>query len=86
LSTQGQIHYKAKFFPLEPLPKPTHDFLANLKEKPFDLSTLYVLITLQAPNGGFPPSVALANLFGYDSQESLLKLYKHQYREERLQN
>ncbi|CAG8803114.1 5426_t:CDS:2, partial [Racocetra fulgida] len=35
----------------------------GIDEKPFDLSTFYVLITLQGPNGGFPPSVALANLF-----------------------
>ncbi|KAF0430579.1 membrane bound c2 domain-containing protein [Gigaspora margarita] len=50
LTIQGQIYYKAKFFPLEPLPKPTPDFLANLKEKPFDRAAFYVLITLQAPN------------------------------------
>ncbi|CAG8539279.1 12049_t:CDS:2, partial [Cetraspora pellucida] len=70
--------------PNEPLPKPTHDFITNLQEKPFDRSTFYVLITLQASNGGFPPSVALANLFGYDSQGSLLKLYKSQCREKRI--
>ncbi|CAG8437102.1 2128_t:CDS:10, partial [Scutellospora calospora] len=84
LSTKGQIHYKAKFFPLEPLPKPTSDFLANLKEKPFDLTTFFVLVTLQAPNGGFPPSDTLANLFGYDSQEPLLQLYESQCHEERI--
>ncbi|CAG8587909.1 32748_t:CDS:2, partial [Racocetra persica] len=82
LTTQGQIHYRAKFFPLEPLPKPTPDFLANLKEKPFDRSTFYNLITLQAPNGGFPPSDKLANLFGFESQEQLLELYKRQCRED----
>ncbi|CAG8521549.1 24477_t:CDS:2, partial [Gigaspora rosea] len=51
LSIQGQIHYKAKFFPLQPLPKPTPDFLDNLKENPFDYSTFYIIIALQAPNG-----------------------------------
>ncbi|KAF0424593.1 transmembrane protein [Gigaspora margarita] len=74
LTIQGQIHYKAKFFPLEPLPKPTMDFLANFKEKPFGHATFYVLITLQTPNGGFPPSDILANLFGFESQEQLLDL------------
>ncbi|CAG8606221.1 7209_t:CDS:2, partial [Racocetra fulgida] len=74
----------AKFFPLEPLPKPTPDFLANLKEKPFDRSTFYNLITLQAPNGGFPPSDKLANLFGFESQDQLLELYKRQCREDRI--
>ncbi|CAG8817097.1 27329_t:CDS:2, partial [Dentiscutata erythropus] len=63
LTIQGHIHYKVKFFPLEPLPKPSPDFLAKLKEKPFGRSAFYVLITLQAPNGGFPPSDTLANLF-----------------------
>ncbi|KAF0405445.1 kinase-like protein [Gigaspora margarita] len=51
LSIQGQIHYKAKFFPLQPFPRPTPDFLDNIKENPFDYSTFYILITLQAPNG-----------------------------------
>ncbi|CAG8462401.1 6009_t:CDS:10 [Racocetra fulgida] len=85
---EGQIHYKVKFFPLEPLPKPTSDFFTNIKKKPFDHSTFCVLVTLQAPNGGFPPSVALANLFGHDSHESLsklyFKLYKSQCREEHI--
>ncbi|CAG8738039.1 22646_t:CDS:10 [Gigaspora margarita] len=80
----GRIHYKAIFFPLEPLPRPTPEFLSNLEEKPLDRSTFYVLITLQAPNGGFPPSVKLANLFGYVSQKQLLKLYKSQCCEERI--
>ncbi|RIB10936.1 hypothetical protein C2G38_2145813 [Gigaspora rosea] len=84
LTIQGQIHYKAKFFPLEPLPKPTPDFFANLKEKPFGRAAFYVLITLQAPNGGFPPSDTLANLFGFESQEQLLELYKKQCREDRI--
>ncbi|CAG8796105.1 20603_t:CDS:2, partial [Gigaspora margarita] len=84
LTIQGQIHYKAKFFPLEPLPKPTPDFLANLKEKPFGRAAFYVLITLQAPNGGFPPSDTLANLFGFESQDQLLELYKKQCREDRI--
>ncbi|CAG8714951.1 2835_t:CDS:2, partial [Gigaspora rosea] len=78
-SVVGQIHYKAIFFPLEPLPRPSPDLLANLEEKPFDCSTFYVLITLQAPNSGFPPSVKLANISGYDSQEYHLKLYKSQF-------
>ncbi|CAG8823322.1 8070_t:CDS:1, partial [Racocetra fulgida] len=47
LATQGQIHYKAKFFLLEPLPKPIPDFLPILRI-PFDRSTFYNLITLQA--------------------------------------
>ncbi|GES77937.1 hypothetical protein GLOIN_2v1539725 [Rhizophagus clarus] len=46
LSIQGKLHYRAKFIPLnlDALPKPTVDFLTNLKEKPFDKSTLYILI------------------------------------------
>ncbi|CAG8604146.1 8880_t:CDS:2, partial [Scutellospora calospora] len=84
LSTQGKIHYKVKFFPLKPLPKPTPDFLATLKEKPFDRSTLYTLVALQAPNGGFPPSDDLANLFGFDSQDRLIDLYKSQCCDERI--
>ncbi|CAG8668188.1 6739_t:CDS:2, partial [Dentiscutata heterogama] len=83
LSIQGQIHYKAKFFTLEPLPKPTPDFLANIKEKPFGHSKLCVLITLQAPNGGIPPSDTLAYLFGFEFQKDLLNLYKSQCGEER---
>ncbi|CAG8709322.1 20589_t:CDS:2 [Cetraspora pellucida] len=75
LTRRGQIHYKAKFFPVEPFPKPSLDFLANLKEKPFDRSTFYVLITLQASDGSFPLSDKLANLFGYESQKQLLELY-----------
>ncbi|PKY15242.1 hypothetical protein RhiirB3_520262 [Rhizophagus irregularis] len=64
LSGQGKLHYKAKFYPLtlDALPKPTENFLVNLKEKPFDKSTLYILITLQTPNSSFPPSNTLANL------------------------
>ncbi|KAF0474140.1 kinase-like protein [Gigaspora margarita] len=50
----------------------------------FRRSIFYILITLQTPNGGFPPSVKLANIFGYDSQEHLLKLYKSQCCEERI--
>src|SRR4051794_19692239 len=55
LSIQGKLHYKAKFFPLKALPQPSPDFLANLKEKPFDRSTLITLITLQQPNGSILP-------------------------------
>ncbi|CAB5193605.1 unnamed protein product [Rhizophagus irregularis] len=74
LSGQGKLHYKAKFYPLtlDALPKPTENFLVNLKEKPFDKSTLYILITLQTPNSSFPPSNTLANLFGYSDTEELL--------------
>ncbi|CAB4436011.1 unnamed protein product [Rhizophagus irregularis] len=74
LSGQGKLHYRAKFYPLtlDALPKPIENFLANLKEKPFDKSTLYILITLQTPNGSFPPSNTLANLFGYSDTEELL--------------
>ncbi|RIB10939.1 hypothetical protein C2G38_146450 [Gigaspora rosea] len=79
-----QMVLTSKFFPLEPLPKPTPDFLANLKKKPFDRAAFYVLITLQAPNGGFPLSDTLANLFGFESQEQLLELYKKQCREDRI--
>ncbi|CAG8748334.1 37351_t:CDS:2, partial [Gigaspora margarita] len=84
LTIQGQIHYKAKFFPLEPLQKPTPDFLTNLKEKPFGRAAFYVLITLQAPNGGFPPSDTLANLFGFEFQKQLLELYKKQCRNDHI--
>ncbi|CAG8810959.1 30816_t:CDS:2, partial [Gigaspora margarita] len=84
LTLQGQIRYKAKFFSLEPLPKPTPDFLAILKEKPFGRATFYVLITLQAPNGGFPPSDTLANLFGFEFQKQLLELYKKQCRNDHI--
>ncbi|CAG8695139.1 2335_t:CDS:2, partial [Acaulospora morrowiae] len=84
LSTQGQLHYRVKFYPLTPLPEPSPDFLANLKEKPFDLSTLYVLVTLQEPNGSFPPSGTLANMFGYHNSDELLELYRRQCREERI--
>ncbi|RIB19602.1 hypothetical protein C2G38_2181409 [Gigaspora rosea] len=45
---------KAKFFSPELFPQPTSDFLENLKNKPFNLSTLYAIVSLQAPNGGFP--------------------------------
>ncbi|KAF0562114.1 vWA-like protein [Gigaspora margarita] len=76
LSVEGQIHYKAKFFSLEPIPQPTPDFLKNLKEKPFNLSTFYLIVTLQKPNGSFPSSDKLANLFGYESPVKLLDLYK----------
>ncbi|CAB4413736.1 unnamed protein product [Rhizophagus irregularis] len=88
LSIQGKLHYKAKFSPLtlSSLPKPTPDFLANLKEKPFDKSTLYVLITLQAPNGSFPPSDTLANLFGYSSTNELFELYKNHVHDDRVVN
>jgi hypothetical protein len=88
LSIQGKLHYKAKFYPLtlNALPKPTPDFLANLKEKPFDKSTLYILITLQAPNGSFPPSITLANLFGYSDTEELFNLYKNHVNDERVAN
>ncbi|CAG8564968.1 9875_t:CDS:10, partial [Dentiscutata erythropus] len=84
LTIQGHLHYKAKFFPLEPFPKPTPNYLTNLKGKPFGRSTFYVLITLQAPNGGFPPSDILVNLFGFESKEQLLKLYKSHCCEERI--
>ncbi|CAG8589293.1 862_t:CDS:10, partial [Diversispora eburnea] len=84
LSIKGQLNYKAKFFALTPLPDPSPDFLANLKEKPFDRSTLFVLITLQAPNGSFPPSNTLANLFGYSNHDELLEFYKKNCREDRV--
>jgi len=84
LSVQGQINYKAKFFPLVSLPEPSPDFLANLKEKPFDRTTLFILITLQSSNGSFPPSNTLANLFGYPDTEALFNLYKIHCRDERV--
>jgi hypothetical protein len=84
LSVQGKLHYKAKFFPLNPLPEPSPDFLANLKEKPFDRSTLFTLITLQKPDGSFPPSDALANLFGYPNSDGLFNLYKTHCHDERI--
>jgi hypothetical protein len=88
LSIQGKLHYKAKFFPLtlNALPKLTGDFLTNLEEKPFDKSTLYILITLQTPNGSFPPSNTLANLFGYFDTEELFYLYKNNVHDERVNN
>ncbi|CAG8486360.1 2534_t:CDS:10, partial [Funneliformis caledonium] len=84
LSIKGQIHYKAKFFPLTPLPEPSTDFLANLKEKPFDRSTLFTLITLQSPDGSFAPSNTLANLFGYPDSEAMFSLYRANCHEERV--
>ncbi|CAG8812246.1 23873_t:CDS:2, partial [Dentiscutata erythropus] len=36
------------------------------------------------PNGGFPPSDTLANLFGFESQDQLLNLYKSHCREDRI--
>ncbi|CAG8473033.1 16323_t:CDS:10, partial [Dentiscutata erythropus] len=36
------------------------------------------------PNGGFPPSDTLANLFGFEPQEQLLNLYKTHCREDRI--
>ncbi|CAI2184396.1 5980_t:CDS:2, partial [Funneliformis geosporum] len=86
LSIKGQIHYKAKFFPLTPLPEPSTDFLANLKEKPFDRLTLFTLITLQSPDGSFPPSNTLANLFGYADSDTMFKLYRANCHEERVLN
>ncbi|CAG8503989.1 29067_t:CDS:10, partial [Racocetra persica] len=86
LSTKGQIHYRAKFFSLEPLPIPTPDFLSDLKENPFNLSTLCVIIALQALNGSFPPSNTLANLFGYESPVKLFDLYKSHCCEDRVLN
>ncbi|RIB08614.1 hypothetical protein C2G38_2211211 [Gigaspora rosea] len=73
LSVVGQIHYNMIFFPLGTSSKTYNRSSAKLEEKPFDCSTLYVLITLQAPNSGLPSSVKLANIFGYDSQEHHLK-------------
>ncbi|CAG8843576.1 27983_t:CDS:2, partial [Gigaspora margarita] len=84
LSVEGQIYYKAKFFSLEPIPQPTPDFLKNLKEKPFNLSTFYVVVTLQKPNGSFPSSDKLANLFGCESPGELLDLYKSHCFEDRI--
>ncbi|KAF0445418.1 von willebrand domain-containing protein [Gigaspora margarita] len=76
LSIEGQIHYRAKFFSIETLPQPTPEFIANFKEKSFNLSTLYFIITLQASDGSFLPSNRLANLFGYESPGKLFDLYK----------
>ncbi|RIB28438.1 hypothetical protein C2G38_1493261 [Gigaspora rosea] len=84
LSVEGQIYYNAKFFSLEPIPQPTPDFFKNLKEKPFNLSTFYVVVTLQEPNGSFPSSDKLANLFGCKSPEELLDLYKSHCYEDRI--
>ncbi|CAG8846179.1 36230_t:CDS:2, partial [Gigaspora margarita] len=84
LSVEGQIHYKAKFFSLEPIPQSTPNFLKNLKEKPFNLSTFYLIVTLQKPNGSFPSSDKLANLFGYESPGKLLDLYKSHCYEDRI--
>ncbi|RHZ51819.1 hypothetical protein Glove_469g43 [Diversispora epigaea] len=84
LSIKGQLYYKVKFFALTPLPDPSPDFLANLKEKPFDRSTLFVLIILQAPDGSFPPSNTLANLFSYNNPDELLELYKNQCHDDRV--
>ncbi|CAG8561234.1 25093_t:CDS:2, partial [Racocetra persica] len=83
--TQNDIDI-AKFFSLEPLPLPTPDFLSNLKENPFNLSTLCVTIALQAPNGSFPPSNTLANLFGYETPLKLFDLYKSHCCEDRILN
>ncbi|CAG8591221.1 5967_t:CDS:10, partial [Diversispora eburnea] len=82
LSIKGELNYKAKFFALTPLPDSLPDFLSNLKEKPFDRSTLFVLITLQAPDGSFPPSNTLASLFGYSNPDELLEFYKKNCRDD----
>ncbi|CAG8571947.1 9062_t:CDS:10, partial [Racocetra fulgida] len=77
---------EAKFFSLEPLPIPTPDFLSDLKENPFNFSTLCVIIALQAQNGSFPPSNTLANIFGYESPVKLFDLYKSHCCEDRVLN
>ncbi|CAJ0749509.1 10856_t:CDS:2 [Entrophospora sp. SA101] len=84
LSTQGQIHYKAKFFSLAAPRKLSPDFLANLKEKPFDSSTLFNVITLQSSDGSFSSSPLLANLFGYEKSEELMTLFRKHIKNERL--
>ncbi|CAG8807516.1 14556_t:CDS:2, partial [Gigaspora margarita] len=57
------------FFSFEPFPKPTSDFLENLKDKPFNLSTLYFIVSLQAPNE------SSGKLFGlYKSQDYVLEI------------
>ncbi|GBB87023.1 hypothetical protein RclHR1_13490002 [Rhizophagus clarus] len=88
LSIEGKLHYRAKFIPLnlDILPKPTSDFLANLKEKPFDKLTLYFLVTLRAQNGNFPPSNTIATFFGYFDIERLFNLYKNHVQDERIIN
>ncbi|KAF0536691.1 hypothetical protein F8M41_009086 [Gigaspora margarita] len=48
IDIRGSDSYRAKFFYLEPFPQPTSDFLENIKDKPFNLSTLYVIVPLQA--------------------------------------
>ncbi|GES77935.1 transmembrane protein, putative [Rhizophagus clarus] len=90
LSIEGKLHYRAKFIPLnlDILPKPTSDFLANLKEKPFDKLTLYFLVTLRAQNGNFPPSNTIATFFGYFDIERLfnflvLGLLRYLFKENR---
>ncbi|CAG8733017.1 22368_t:CDS:2, partial [Dentiscutata erythropus] len=84
LSIEGQIHYRAKFFSLESLSQPTPESFANSKERSFNLSSLYFIITLQAPNGSFPPSNGLAKLFGYESPGKLLDLYISHCNEDRV--
>ncbi|CAG8487480.1 11492_t:CDS:2, partial [Scutellospora calospora] len=81
LSTKGQIFYRAKFFSLEPLPQQTPEFL---KKNSFNLSTLYLIITLQTLDGSFPPSNTLAKLFGYESLGELINLYKSHCCEDRV--
>ncbi|CAG8579940.1 2828_t:CDS:2, partial [Scutellospora calospora] len=81
LSTKGQIFYRAKFFSLEPLSQQTP---VLLKKNPFNLSTLYLIITLQTLDGSFPPSNTLAKLFGYESLGELINLYKSHCCEDRV--
>jgi hypothetical protein len=85
LPKKGQLHYRAKFFPVSKLPQPGSDFLENLRKKPYDLSAFYNLLFFQEASGSFLPSDGLANLFGLQSGRELVKIFKDESDNERVQ-
>ncbi|CAG8453199.1 5634_t:CDS:10 [Paraglomus occultum] len=85
LPKKGQLHYRAKFFPLSTLHQPGPDFLENLRKKPYDLSAFYTLLFHQEPNGSFLPSNGLANLFGLETGTLLVQKFKAECQNEKAQ-
>ncbi|CAG8524300.1 10827_t:CDS:2, partial [Paraglomus brasilianum] len=85
LPKKGQLHYRAKFFPLSTLHQPGPDFIENLRKKPYDLSAFYALLFHQEPNGSFLASDKLANLFGLETGTLLVQAFKAECKDERAQ-